>query len=207
MATLESLMTKGIILDRDGTLIDFYRDHERGIVTPAFHPRHMRLLPGVVDGLCKLRDAGFAFAIATNQPDAAKGRLPREAIERTNAALVERLGEHDIVIERLEACLHCPERFDGSDPALTIECDCRKPKPGMLESILSACAWDRDESWMFGDTASDLGASHAASIRFGLLQRPNRCELCVFDQVSLRGVEPALCAATIDALADGVLSR
>ena len=42
-------MKRGIILDRDGVLIDFVRDHERGIVTPAFHPDHVRLLPGVLN--------------------------------------------------------------------------------------------------------------------------------------------------------------
>ena len=65
-------MTRGVVLDRDGTLIDFYRDPELGVVTPAFHPDHVRFLPGVIDGLSILRDAGYAFAIATNQPHAAK---------------------------------------------------------------------------------------------------------------------------------------
>ena len=83
-------MAHGVILDRDGTLIDFYRDAELGVVTPAFHPDHIRLLPGVVEGLTILRDAGYEFAIASNQPHAAKGQLKLDAIDRTNGALVVR---------------------------------------------------------------------------------------------------------------------
>ena len=108
-------MTRAIILDRDGTLIDFVRDTERGVVTPAFHPRQLRFLPGVLDGLRLLQDAGFALGIATNQPGAAKGELPREAIEHTNAALVDRLAAEGIAIGALRACLHHPEGGDGGE--------------------------------------------------------------------------------------------
>lgn len=180
-------MKRGIVLDRDGTLIDFVRDHERGIVTPAFHPDHVRLLPGVVEGLTALRDAGYAFAIATNQPDAAKGRLPVSAIERTNAALIGRLSEAGISIAQLEVCLHHPEPCDGGDPRLNVACECRKPKPAMLERIVEHLGWRRDDSWMIGDTASDLGAAQRAGLRSGLLMRHNRCELCVLVGVSLEG--------------------
>ena len=54
---------KGVLLDRDGTLIDFHRDAELGAVVSAFHPDQLRLLPGVVAGLAALRDAGFTLAI------------------------------------------------------------------------------------------------------------------------------------------------
>jgi len=198
-------MRAGIVLDRDGTLIDFYRDSTRGVVTPAFHPDHVRLLPGVVEGLVLLRDAGYALAIATNQPDAAKGRLSREAIADTNAALVERLTAAGIIIERLEACLHHPERHDGGDRSLEISCGCRKPKPGMLDTIVEQLGLDRERSWMIGDTASDLGAARAAGLRCGLLMQTSRCELCVFGQVSFDGAEPELRASRLDTLAQAIV--
>ena len=81
----------GVVLDRDGTLIDFVRDVELGVVTPAFHPDQLRVMPGVVEGLRALVDAGRVLAIATNQPGAAKGQITEAAIDRTMAALVARL--------------------------------------------------------------------------------------------------------------------
>jgi D-glycero-D-manno-heptose 1,7-bisphosphate phosphatase len=199
-------MAGAIILDRDGTLIDFWRDHERGIVTPAFHPDHVRLLPGAIEGLGLLRDAGFVFAIATNQPDAAKGRVPKDAIARTNDALVARLADRGITIARVETCLHHPERHDGGDATLCVDCDCRKPKPGMLLRIVAALGVRSDESWMIGDTASDLGAAHAASMRCALLSLPRRCELCVFRDVTLEGRAPALRAGDMFAAAQAILA-
>ena len=79
------------LLDRDGTLIDVVRDAETGTITTAFHPNQIRVLDGVVDGLRALVDAGYLLAIVTNQPGPAKGHFGRDAVERTNAALVSTL--------------------------------------------------------------------------------------------------------------------
>jgi D-glycero-D-manno-heptose 1,7-bisphosphate phosphatase len=169
---------RAAILDRDGTLIDFYRDPELGVVTPAFHPDHLRLMPGVVDGLRLLHDAGWLLAVATNQPDAAKGRLPRAAIERTNEALVTQLAQAGIPIAAFEVCLHYPDAIEGCDPALITRCGCRKPLGGMLDAIVARLGLAREASWMIGDTAADAGAAQAAGVRAGLLLPAPRCELC-----------------------------
>src|SRR5258706_10434356 len=114
----------GVVLDRGGTIVDHPRDAELGVIESAFHPDQLRFLPGAIEGLAKLAKAGVPMAIATNQPGAAKGRYPLEAIARTNAALVAKLAEHGIVIARVEACVHHPEHGPP--------CACRKPAPGML---------------------------------------------------------------------------
>jgi D-glycero-D-manno-heptose 1,7-bisphosphate phosphatase len=192
------------ILDRDGTLIDFVRDAELGVVTPAFHPSQLRLLPGALAGLEALRDAGFAIAIATNQPDAAKGLVPASAIERTNAALVARLEEAGVPIAGLAACLHHPEGGPGAEPALVRACGCRKPAPGLLVELCDRLDADVARSWMIGDTAADVGAARAAGLRAGLLFREGRCELC-----PLRGAPdgpPDRWAATLDALVREILA-
>ena len=87
----------------------------------------------MVEGLRALRDAGYVLAIATNQPGAAKGQVPRAAIERTNRALVARLAEHGIVIAAVATCLHHPDGGPGGDPALARACDVpQAPAPGLL---------------------------------------------------------------------------
>lgn len=190
-----------VILDRDGTLIDFVRDAELGIVTPAFHPSQLRLLPGVVSGLTLLAEAGFALAIATNQPDAAKGRVPREAIERTNAALVELLLRERVVIEATFCCLHHPEGGPGGVPELIGPCACRKPLPGLLQRALATMDGDPTRSWMIGDTPTDVQAARAAGVRAGLLFAEGRCELC-----PLRGstIAPDRAAASVNELARAI---
>lgn len=196
-------MNRGVILDRDGTLIDFYRDTELGVVTPAFHPDQVRLLPGVIEGLRTLRDAGYRLAVATNQPDAAKGRVSIEAIRRTNARLVEALADEAIHVERLEVCLHHP---DGREPSLSRLCACRKPAPGMLEAIREALDLDPAQSWMIGDTHHDLEAARAAGFRAGLLMLRDRCELCPMRGLPLEGAAPDLRATRLDTLAAAIVS-
>ena len=207
----ESRPRRGVLLDRDGTLVDFVRDADLGVVTPAFHPRQLRLLPGVIAGLCRLQAAGFALAIATNQPGAAKGELPREAIARTNAALLDLLAGHGIVVAALEVCLHHPRGGASGDASLVTPCNCRKPAAGMLERIVGRLGLDRAGSFMIGDSAVDLAAARAAGLRPALLMQPGRCELCPLREPATPSTPdghasaPPLAAARFDDLADLVI--
>jgi len=198
----------GIILDRDGTLIDFYRDPELGIVTPAFHPDHIRFLPGVIDGLRALAQAGFTLAIATNQPGAAKGQISLATIERVNRALIERLADHHITIAALAACTHHPEGGPGGDPALTRACDCRKPAPGLLQQLVRDLHLDPAATWMIGDTPTDMQAARSAGLRAAMLLDTRRCELCTYRQCpdSTGGPVPDLVAPRFDQLARALLA-
>jgi D-glycero-D-manno-heptose 1,7-bisphosphate phosphatase len=169
---------RGAVLDRDGTLVDFVRDPELGSVVSAFHPDQLRIYPGVVEGLSALQSAGFALAIASNQPGAAKGQIPVDAIHRTNAALVDMLAARGVHIEAVEACLHHPEGGPGGDPALAMACDCRKPRPGMLLALAAKLGLSAERSWMIGDAAVDVAAARAAGFRAGLVFERGRCEMC-----------------------------
>jgi D-glycero-D-manno-heptose 1,7-bisphosphate phosphatase len=171
-------VTPVAIVDRDGTIIDVVRDEETGTVTVAFHPDQIRLLAGAIEGLRALQDGGYAVAIATNQPGPAKGQFSEGAVRRTNDALVLRLQDAGIAIAAVETCMHHPLGGAGGDPTLVRDCACRKPRPGMLESIVGRLGADRARSWMIGDSAGDVEAGRAAHIRTGLVFARNRCELC-----------------------------
>jgi len=168
-----------VILDRDGTLIDVVRDAETGTVTTAFHPSHVRFLDGVIDGLRALTADGWLLALATNQPGPAKGHFPREAVLRTNAAIVAELAARGVPVAAVHACMHHPSGGPGGDPSLIGPCTCRKPAPGMLDAIALELDLDRASSWMVGDSASsDVEAGRAAGLRTALLLPKDRCELC-----------------------------
>ncbi|MEJ7732589.1 MAG: HAD-IIIA family hydrolase [Polyangiaceae bacterium] len=188
-----------MVVDRDGTLVDVVRDADLGVMTTAFHPDQLRFLPGVIDGLRALVAAGFAVGVATNQPGAAKGQIPRAAIERTNAALLERLADAGVVVAALEVCLHHPDGGPGGDAALVRACECRKPAPGMLHALTERMGFDPARSWMVGDSCADVAAGHAAGMRAGLVFDARRCELCPLRDSP--GAMPDAIAPRFDALA------
>lgn len=196
---------KGVIVDRDATLIDVVRDEESGAISVAFHPSQLKPLPGTIDGLRLLRDAGYSIAIATNQPAPAKGQFSAEAVVRTNQALSDLLAAEGIALAALEVCLHHPEGGPGGDPSLVGPCECRKPAPGLLLRAMEHAGLDPARSWMIGDAPSDVEAARRAGIRAALVFPLNRCELC-----PLKGgprVSPDLVASRFDEIARAIIER
>ncbi len=199
-------MTRIAILDRDATIIDVVRHEDVGVVTVAFHPSQVRILPGALEGMRVLQGAGYVLAIATNQPGPAKGQFSAEAVAHTNAALMNQLASHGIEIAALEVCLHHPEGGPGGDPSLVRACDCRKPRAGMLNSLIDRLKAVRDQSWMIGDSVTDLQAGVAAGLKTALVFASNRCELCPMQAVP-RSPTPEVHGATLLEVATGILRR
>ncbi len=200
-------MTRAAILDRDGTIIDVVRHEDAGVVTVAFHPDQLRLLPGAVEGMKALQRAGFVLAMATNQPGPAKGQFTREAVARTNTALLARLASSGVDIAATEVCLHHPEGGPGGEPSLIGACECRKPKAGMLVALIQRLGADREQSWMIGDSLVDLQAGLAAGLKTGLVFSPNRCELCPMREAASKSPEPDAHGETLLAVATAILGR
>jgi len=194
------------ILDRDGTIVDVVRDEETGAITVAFHPGQLRLLSGAVEGMRALQDAGFTLAMATNQPAPAKGQFSADAVRRTNDALVARLAADGVALAAVEVCMHHPDGGDGGDPSLVVRCECRKPKPGMLNTLLARLGGDPARSWMIGDGAGDLEAGRAAGVRTALVFARNRCELCPLRD-GPAGLRPEVHGASLAEVARAILSH
>jgi transaldolase len=134
-----------VFLDRDGVLVE--ATEVDGVPTPMPHGGTLRLRPGVEKACRQLRAAGLPLVCVTNQPDIARGTVTTESVRAVNAELQARLS--------LDAILVCPH--DDTD-----DCNCRKPRPGLLLSAANTLGIDPKLSVMVGDRWRDVEAGRRA---------------------------------------------
>jgi D-glycero-D-manno-heptose 1,7-bisphosphate phosphatase len=142
-----------VFLDRDGVLNRAFPEGET--TRPPMNVAELELLPGVPAALAKLRSAGFALVVVTNQPDVARGKQTRAAVEEINAKIRAEATLLDVF-----ACYH-----DSGD-----KCHCRKPKPGLLLDAAAKHDLDLETAFLIGDRWSDIVAAHAAGCRAVLIE-------------------------------------
>ena len=157
-----------VFLDRDGVINRLVPDTAAGTHESPYRPEDVQLLPGVKEALDRLSIAGLVVVVASNQPAAAKGLADQDALDAVHERLVDLLGSRASAISEWRYCRHHP---DAADPDLR-ECDCRKPKPGMLLDAARSLGVDLDRSWMVGDADRDLAAGVAAGCRTILIENP-----------------------------------
>lgn len=145
---------RALFLDRDGTLV---------------HPRHypsqaedLVLFDRIQPGLRGLQSAGFRLVMITNQSGIARGLFTEEDLALMHASLcrsLDGLGVH------LDGIYYCPHHIEGTIPALSITCGCRKPRPGMLRQAAMDLDLDLSRSWFLGDILDDVEAGNRAGTR------------------------------------------
>jgi D-glycero-D-manno-heptose 1,7-bisphosphate phosphatase len=137
-------------LDRDGTIIDD--------VGYLGDPDGIRFLPGALDALRRLRQAGYRLVLVTNQAGVARGLITESDVERVNQRLTTLLAAEGIA---LDAVYYCPHHPEHGPPEYRIACDCRKPGPGMIRRAVAELGVDPARSVIFGDHLSDAGVAAA----------------------------------------------
>ena len=147
---------RAVFLDRDGVI---NRALERGgLPYPPANLSEFEILPDVPAACAKLKQAGFLLVVVTNQPDVGRGTLKKEIVETIHAGMCRQLP-----IDRVEVCYHPGQ--GASD------CDCRKPKPGMLLRAATELGIDLAQSWMVGDRWRDIDCGHSAGCRTIFIDR------------------------------------
>ena len=146
-----------VFLDRDGVLIE-----DVGYPT---RPKQIRLLPGAARGLVRLAAAGFRLVVVTNQSAIARGIMTEKDLNRFHQALDEQLARFDAHIDAYYTCPHHPDPTVATRPDLAVECECRKPKPGMILHAARDLDLDLGSSWIIGDTWRDIQAGQAAGLK------------------------------------------
>lgn len=149
---------KAIFLDRDGTLnkyVGFLRNID-----------DLELNPGVSEAVRKINDSDYLAIVVTNQPVVARGEVTFEGLRMIHNKLETLLGRDGAYIDGLYFCPHHPDSgFEGEVKELKIDCDCRKPKPGMLLKAAADFNIDLSQSYMIGDGDNDMAAGSAAGCK------------------------------------------
>jgi D,D-heptose 1,7-bisphosphate phosphatase len=149
-----------VFLDRDGTLVKEVSAH-------GLHKiEDLELLPGVAEAVHELNHAGLRAVLVTNQPVIAKGFCTEADLQLIHNKLETLLGHEHAFLDRIHFCPHHPEKgFPGERAELKIDCDCRKPKTGMLLQAQRDLNIDFAQSWMIGDTTTDVLTARNAGVK------------------------------------------
>jgi len=140
-----------VFMDRDGCLTE-----EVGYVN---HPSRIRLLPRTAAAVRRLNQAGIAAVMVTNQAGVARGYFSEETLHAANRRMVGDLEAAGARLDGLYVCMHHPRE---GGPPYRADCDCRKPRPGLLTRAAAELGLDLRASVMVGDRLSDVAAGQAA---------------------------------------------
>lgn len=160
-----SAANKAVFLDKDGTLV---------VDLPYnVDPDRMALMPGAGEALRRLNDAGYALIVVSNQSGVARGLFAESALPAVEQRLREMLAGYGVA---LAGFYYCPHHPAGAALEYAIECDCRKPAPGLILRAAAEHGIDLEGSWMIGDILNDVEAGRRAGCRTILFDNGNETE-------------------------------
>jgi D-glycero-D-manno-heptose 1,7-bisphosphate phosphatase len=145
---------RAVFMDRDGTISE-----EVGYVN---HPSRYKVFPYAAEAVRILNEAGWLAILVTNQAGVARGYFTEEMIEAVHGVLEEELMRDGA---RLDAIYYCAHHPTVGELPYRFDCNCRKPRPGLIRSAAADFDIDLSGSWMIGDRYSDIELAHNAGVR------------------------------------------
>jgi D-glycero-D-manno-heptose 1,7-bisphosphate phosphatase len=149
------LVTKAVFLDRDGVITQEPPHY-------AHRPDQMTLIPGAGDAIRRLNDSGFMVIIVTNQAGIAYGYYQEKDMLSFNRTMSEALSQSRA---RIDSVYFCPHHAEAKIEKYRLDCDCRKPKPGMLLKAVKEYGITLKNSFMIGDKLTDIEAGNNAGCK------------------------------------------
>jgi len=143
-----------MFLDRDGTI-----NEDNGYLGD---PSDFRLIEGTVTALQTIQKLDFELVIVTNQGGIARGYYTEEQMTKVHDHMEKLFQKESINLLKI---YYCPHHVDGNHPEYGIDCNCRKPKPGLLKKAFDEFQVDMEHSWMVGDKNSDMEAGLSAGLK------------------------------------------
>ncbi|HEX8633878.1 MAG TPA: HAD family hydrolase [Pyrinomonadaceae bacterium] len=153
-----SARRRAVFIDRDGTISE-----EVGYVN---HPSRYRVFPYAAEAVKLLNEAGWLAVLITNQAGVARGYFTEDVIGAVHTLLA---GELERGGARLDAVYYCPHHPSVGEPPYRFDCDCRKPRPGLIRRAAADLDIDIARSWMIGDRYSDTELARNAGARAALV--------------------------------------
>jgi D-glycero-D-manno-heptose 1,7-bisphosphate phosphatase len=185
---------KAVFLDRDGVVNRLIYDPEQGVIDSPFTAVQFRLFPGVSQAINKFHEMGYKVILVSNQPGVAKGHTSQKTFDEIREKMKEELAKDGALLDGEYYCFHHPE---AKVEKLKANCECRKPKPGLLLQAAKEMDIDLPHSWMIGDGLTDVKAGKDAGAKTILVGRM-KCELChLMDE--LDGRPDAVCPDLLEA--------
>lgn len=169
---------RAVFLDRDGTI-----NKEVNFLTNI---DDLELLPGAAEAVKKINQAGYLAIVITNQPVIARGEVTLPQLNEIHAKLETLLGREGAYIDGLYFCPHHPDKgFEGERPEYKRDCECRKPKAGMVLQAARDFNIDLSASYMIGDRDKDVECGQAAGLKQSVLCERNGNLLEALNKISL----------------------
>ena len=147
-------MKRAVFIDRDGTISE-----EVGYIN---HPSRFRLFPYSAPAIKKLNDNGWVAIVITNQAGVARGYFSEDLITQVHQKMRQDLERHNAQLDAIFYCAHHPT---VGEPPYRADCNCRKPKPGLVQRAATELDVELDQSWMVGDRYSDIQLARNAGLR------------------------------------------
>ena len=152
-ASVTKAKVKAAFLDRDGVI-----NRDRGYV---YRWEDFEFMPGAIEGMRRLQQAGYALVVVTNQSGLARGYYTEAQYQALSRAMREELARQGV---ELAGIYHCPHHPAGVVAPLAVACDCRKPAPGLLLRAAQELRLSLADSLLIGDKPSDIEAARAAGV-------------------------------------------
>jgi D-glycero-D-manno-heptose 1,7-bisphosphate phosphatase len=188
---------RAVFLDRDGVLIE-----DVNLLTD---PERIRVLPGVADALVALKDAGFLLLVVSNQTVVARGLANEDQVAALQRAVEQRLRAAGA--PGLDGFYFCPHHPRATLAAYRRDCQCRKPRPGLLLQAAGEHRIDLAASYMVGDRPTDLLAGAQAGCRTVWVQTGSHLDPPIETSEPLGAAAPDFVCAGLAEAAGWILTR
>ena len=179
------MKSKAIFLDRDGVINDLIYHSDSGIITSPLNTDQFVMIFGAIDAIKIINNSDYLAIIVSNQPGIAKEQLTFDMHRNIQQKMNGIFRCHNIYVDQEYYCFHHP---NGSNKRYAIECDCRKPLPGLVLNAAKDFDIDLEKSWMIGDSITDIQMAQGVSMNSILVGRKHCVECNILRDLGISDV-------------------
>lgn len=170
----EEHMNRAVFFDRDGVINELIWRSAEGIFDSPYDTDEVKLCEGAAEAITTVQSRGFIPVVISNQPGVAKGKSSLDAIRAVTSKIIDDLAGHGAFLGRIYYCIHHPLAIV---PHLRVDCDNRKPNPGLILSAAAELSIDLSQSYLIGDSEKDIVSAHRAGVKSILLNHCNHSRI------------------------------